>query len=296
MGFNMIRSMTAFSRQDAHGAWGAAVWEIRTINHRYLEMSLKLPEAFGVLEPLLRDLVRQSLQRGKIECTLKYRPNDAQVEALHVNMPLVEQLMNAGRQVAQQVQHSSPMAVLEILAWPGVIQTVEVNVNDLQTPILTLFEQALQGLISMRQREGAALKLILEDRLSGMAVIVQRARAHIPDMIRMQRERILARFNELNIELDVSRLEQEMLLFAHRTDVAEELDRLEVHMNEVRHALDQSGGQEGAQGRRLDFLMQELNREANTLGSKSMVPEMTTAAVDLKVLVEQMREQIQNIE
>jgi uncharacterized protein (TIGR00255 family) len=292
----MIYSMTAFSRQEAHGAWGTAIWEIRAINHRYLEIGLKLPDAFGALEPLLRDLVRKSLPRGKIECSLRYRHNDAQTEVLQVNIPLVEQLMKAGRQVTQQVQHSSPMAILDILAWPGVIQTAEFKVSDLQTPILALFEQTLQDLVAMRQREGAALKAILDERLSSMAKIVRRARVHLPDIIRMQREKILTRFNELKIDLDISRLEQEMILFVHRTDVAEELDRLEIHMNEVRHALDEKSEQKGAQGRRLDFLMQELNREANTFGSKSTDPEMTTAAVDLKVLIEQMREQIQNIE
>jgi uncharacterized protein (TIGR00255 family) len=288
----MINSMTAFSRQEAHGSWGTAVWEIRAINHRYLDVNLKIPDVFGYLEPSLRDIARKYLQRGKVECALRYRPDDAQRSALQVNMQIVDQLMNAGRQVAQQVQHSSPMAILDILAWPGVVQMAELDVKDLQEPILTLFEQTLQDLVAMRQREGAALKETLNERLLNMTAIVQRARVYLPELIRTQREKILTRFNELKIELDVSRLEQEMILFAHRTDVAEELDRLDIHINEVRYALDQ----QGVQGRRLDFLMQELNREANTLGSKSMDPEMTGVAVDLKVLIEQMREQIQNIE
>jgi uncharacterized protein (TIGR00255 family) len=202
-------------------------------------------------------------------------------------MPLVEQLMKAGHDIGQHAHQTvTPMSISDILAWPGVIQTTEQDLAVLQAPLMDLFERAIKDLCDMRQREGAGLQKTLEERLATMATIVQDTRAHLPERSRGQRDKILSRFHELKIDVDPTRLEQELVLFAHRTDVAEELDRLEIHMAEVQRTLNQSG----AQGRRLDFLMQELHREANTLGAKSV------DSMELKVLIEQMREQVQNVE
>ncbi|MFU8797755.1 MAG: YicC/YloC family endoribonuclease [Gammaproteobacteria bacterium] len=268
--------MTAFARHEISGPWGIARWEVRAVNHRYLDIQLNLPDILGDLEPIVRETIRKYIQRGKLDCTLQYRCSSTQQGTLQINKQLVEQLVNAGREVGQQL--------VDILAWPGVIQRAEKTI--MREPIIVLFEKTLQDLVSMRAREGAGLTKMMEERLAKICGIVQNLRIFLPGVAELQRKKIIARFYELEIALDPLRLEQEMILFLQRADVTEELDRLEIHIKAIRWALNQPG----AQGRRLDFLMQELHREANTLGAKSV------DSVEIKVLIEQMREQVQNVE
>ena len=287
----MVHSMTAFARNEQATAHGTLSWELRSVNHRYLEPHLRLPEAFRDLECAVREALRQGLARGKVECTLRFAEESAG-KPLQVDSERARQLITAAEQVAALIKQPAPLNPLEVLAWPGVLVADSADPQALNAAALKLFDQALGELKAGRAREGAELAKLLNERLDSILDEVAALRELVPQMLAGQRQKIETRFAEMQAELDPQRLEQELVLLAQKSDVAEELDRLSTHVSEVRRVL-KAGG---AAGRRLDFLMQELNREANTLGSKAFDPRSTQAAVNLKVLIEQMREQVQNIE
>lgn len=287
----MVHSMTAFARVERAGAQGTLSWELRSVNHRYLEPHLRLPDAFRDLEGAIREALRQGLSRGKVECTLRFVEENAG-KSLQVDRERAAQLVAAAEQVASLIKQPAPLNPLEVLAWPGVLVVDASDPQALNNEALALFNQGLNELKTGRGREGAGLAALLNERLDAITLEVTTLRGLVPHMLAAQRQKILDRFTDMKAELDPQRLEQELVLLAQKSDVAEELDRLSTHVTEVRRVL-KAGGQAG---RRLDFLMQELNREANTLGSKAFDPRSTQAAVNLKVLIEQMREQVQNIE
>ncbi|MAQ02234.1 MAG: YicC family protein [Alteromonadaceae bacterium] len=287
----MIYSMTAFARSEVKKDWGTAVWEIRSVNQRYLETYFRLPEQFRSLEPLLRDRFRKRLQRGKVECALRFTANDAAVTKLTLNEELAKQVLHAADWVQSHGQ-STGVNPLDVLRWPGVIAAEEADMDAIQADLLAGLDKAMDDFITARGDEGENLKSLIEQRLDAIEVEAKKVAGRMPEILNWQRERILTRFEEAKLELDAARIEQEMILLAQKVDVAEELDRLNSHVGETRKILNKGG----ACGRRLDFMMQEFNRESNTLGSKSINTEITQSAVELKVLIEQMREQIQNIE
>ena len=287
----MIHSMTAFARVEQAGDHGTLSWEIRSVNHRYLEPHLRLPEAFRDLEGGVREALRKGLSRGKVECTLRFA-EDSAGRAMQVDSQRASQLIAAAETVAALISQPAPINPLEVLGWPGVLVGDATDPQALNSAALALFHQTLAELRQGRQREGEELARLIDERLDAITEETATLRAQVPQMLAMQKQKLLDRCAEMRAELDPQRLEQEMVLLAQKSDVAEELDRLATHVVEVRRVL-KSGG---AAGRRLDFLMQELNREANTLGSKAFDPRSTQAAVNLKVLIEQMREQVQNIE
>lgn len=287
----MVHSMTAFARSELAGPHGTLSWEIRSVNHRYLEPHLRLPETFRDLEGAVREALRKGLSRGKVECTLRFA-EDAGRGELQLDRERASQLIAAAESVAALIRQPAPIDPLQVLGWPGVLVGDALDPQALNQSALQLFHDALAQLREGRQREGEELARLLDERLDGILVEVATLREQVPQMLAAQRQKVLDRCAEMQVELDPQRLEQEMVLLAQKSDVAEELDRLATHVGEVRRVL-KAGG---AAGRRLDFLMQELNREANTLGSKAFDPRSTQAAVNLKVLIEQMREQVQNIE
>jgi uncharacterized protein (TIGR00255 family) len=288
----MISSMTAFGRTEESGPEGTSVWEIRTVNHRYLEISLRLPEELRMLEARFREVISARISRGKVDATLRYEPPYSETNALPVNSDLVRSLLDAAHAIAAITPHTAPLNTMDILRWPGVICRTTLDPEIIGGPLAQHLNKALELVIQARRNEGGKLRAILLDRCSAALEIVMNIKTRIPEIITGLRDKLRAKAQDLKVELDPDRLEQEILLLAQKYDVAEEMDRLETHLNEVRRILDQKE----PVGRRLDFLMQELNREANTLGSKAAHYDCTTASVNLKVLIEQMREQIQNIE
>jgi uncharacterized protein (TIGR00255 family) len=287
----MIHSMTAFARTEQAEANGTLSWELRSVNHRYLEPHLRLPESFRDLEGAVREALRNGLSRGKVECTLRFTDSTAD-KALQVDLTRASQLINAAESVAALIKQPAALNPLEVLGWPGVLVADAADPQALNQCALDLFKSALSELKNGREREGAELAKLLNERLDGITEQVEALRELVPQMLAGQRQKILDRCAEMQVDLDPQRLEQELVILAQKSDVAEELDRLSTHVTEVRRVLKSAG----AAGRRLDFLMQELNREANTLGSKAFDTRSTQAAVNLKVLIEQMREQVQNIE
>ena len=287
----MIQSMTAFARAESASPQGTLSWEIRSVNHRYLEPHLRLPDNFRDLEGAVRDALRQGLSRGKVECTLRFTEEGASKQ-LQVDGERARQVIAAAELVSSLMASPAPLDPFAILAWPGVLGGDSRDPQALNAQALTLFSEALEQLRDGRSREGAELARLIGERLDAISVEVAQLREQVPQMLALQRQKIIDRCAEMALEVDTPRLEQELVLLAQKSDVSEELDRLNTHVGEVRRVL-KSGG---AAGRRLDFLMQELNREANTLGSKAFDPRSTQAAVNLKVLIEQMREQVQNIE
>ncbi len=287
----MIYSMTAFARSEVKKDWGTAVWEIRSVNQRYLETYFRLPEQFRSLEPVLRERFRKRLQRGKVECALRFTANDSAVTKLNLNEQLAKQVLHAADWVQSHGQ-STGVNPLDVLKWPGVIASEEADMDAIQADMLEGLDKAMNDFIAARGAEGETLKSLIEQRLDAIEVEAEKVAQRMPEILTWQREKIQARFEEAKLELDAARVEQEMILLAQKVDVAEELDRLNSHVAETRKILKKGG----ACGRRLDFMMQEFNRESNTLGSKSISTEITQSAVELKVLIEQMREQIQNIE
>ena len=287
----MPSSMTAFARHSIECHWGTAAWEIRSVNHRYLETGFRMPETVRDLETTLRELTRKHLQRGKVDCTLQLNIAKQSGEVA-INQPLAEQYIAASEQLARLMADPAKISPLDILRWPGVLSEPEIDREELKNTLLRLFEETLDQLVEGRRREGEKLGELVEQRLDGIAVQLATVRSRLPELLAAQRQKLIDRLQEVSTGLDQNRLEQELVLIAQRADVDEELDRLDTHLGEIRRVLQR---QEPI-GRRLDFLMQELNREANTLSSKSIATDTTNAAVELKVLIEQMREQIQNIE
>jgi uncharacterized protein (TIGR00255 family) len=283
--------MTAFARASLQQDWGTLVWEIRSVNHRYLETQFRLPDTLRDTEMALRELARKKLHRGKLDCTLQLTLHREQT-GVHVNLEQARQYLEAASAVAGLMPDPAPISPLDILNWPGVLEERGIDSDQVKAATRDLFETALSQLTDHRAREGDRLGAFLRQRLDGIAAEVARVRAVLPDILATQKQRLRDRIAELCNTVDEERLEQEIVYIAQKADVDEELDRLDTHLAEIHRALDS----EGAIGRRLDFLMQELNREANTLSSKSLATDTTQSAVELKVLIEQMREQIQNIE
>lgn len=289
----MPRSMTGFARREAKFSWGTVIWEVRSVNHRYLEPSFRLPEDFREIEPALRDSMRKALQRGKVEASLSVQFEQEGDADLGLNLVRVSQLAKAAQQISVQLgEAAAPVNPLDLLKWPGVIQKQELDRESMQAEVIAVFTEALTLLIEHRSREGTELEQLILQRLDAVSAQVVAVRARLPEILQTQREKLQAKIATLQIDLDPERLEQEIALLAQKADVDEELDRLDTHVIEVKRSLKQTD----SLGRRLDFLMQELNREANTLSSKAIVADTTQAAVELKVLIEQMREQVQNIE
>ncbi|MBI2779157.1 MAG: YicC family protein [Gammaproteobacteria bacterium] len=288
----MIRSMTAFARQERSTEWGTLAWELRSINHRFLELSIRLPEDLRGLEPQTREHVALRLNRGKVECHLRFQPASLAPIELVLNKEFVSRLVQTSREVDRLLYSSAPVNSLDILRWPGALQAVEIDLGPVCEAALLLLDETLDSLAEARAREGARLKVVLEQRCDALSALVTQVRARLPEIRARFRERLASRLAEIKAELDPARLEQEMALLAQKIDVDEEMERLGSHVEEMRRTLNQNE----PVGRRLDFLMQELNREANTLGSKSADIETTRASMEMKVLIEQMREQIQNIE
>lgn len=288
----MIRSMTAFARCDRNTEWGTLSWEVRSVNHRYLEPSLRMPEEIRLIEAKLRERLVKRLGRGKLECNLRFQAGGEENTGLTINTKLAKQVVDASREIDHLLYNSAAVNAMDVLRWPGVLDSGSADWQALREQALSLFDEALDELVTTREREGARLREMILERLEGMSRHVAEVREQIPGIIVAQREKIIERLSELDVKLDDSRLEQEAALLVNKMDVDEEMDRLATHIDEVARNLDE----DKPVGRRLDFLMQEMNREANTLGSKSIAIDTTRASVDLKVLIEQMREQIQNIE
>ncbi len=287
----MLSSMTGFARQAAQFSWGTATWEIRSVNHRYLELSFRLPESLRILEPALRTQVQAYTKRGKIEVGLKVQLAEQERGSLRFNEALITQVIEAYQKFSQRV----PQATLDfgkVLTWQGAINTEETDLSFIHNDLIELFSKLLQQFQQAKQTEGQAIAGFITERLMAIEQQAQLAATYVPEALLQARTKLLSRLAEAQQTLDASRLEQEMVVLAQRLDVSEELDRLQQHLKQV-NALIQQGSEVG---RRLDFLMQELNREANTLGSKANDIRLTQAAVEIKVLIEQMREQIQNLE
>lgn len=287
----MIQSMTAYARIEHKAQWGTASWEIRSVNQRYLETYLRLPEQFRSFEPVLRDRLRKRLSRGKVEVNLRYELADNSNNELQLNQALAKQLLGAATWLKQEAGQGD-VNLTDILRWPGVLASGEQDMDAIGADLMTAFDSAIDQFIEARGREGEAIKDMLLSRLDGVSEQIAVVREHMPTVMLYQREKLTNRLAEIKGELDPARIEQEMVLLAQKQDVAEEMDRLEAHVAEARRILKKGG----SEGRRLDFMMQEFNRESNTLASKSISTEITSAAVELKVIIEQMREQIQNVE
>ena len=288
----MIHSMTAFARESATTEQGVLTVELRSVNHRYLDCSFKLPDVLRPLEQRLREQATAALGRGKLDCLIRLQSNPSRSGEWQVDKQQLERLLGAARDIEKAMEQSRPMSALEVLQFPGICSAQEQSEELLLKEAGALFAKALEDLKSNRAREGSKLAQLVLDRLQRLETEVAQTRRELPELMQQQRQRVITRISELDLETDQGRLEQELVYMAQKADVDEELDRLDAHVTEIRRALDKGG----PCGRRLDFLMQELNREANTLSSKSVSSSTTQSAVELKVLIEQMREQIQNIE
>ncbi|PLX62752.1 MAG: YicC family protein [Sedimenticola selenatireducens] len=288
----MISSMTSFSRRESRDELGELVCELRSVNHRYLELFVRLPEELRALEPLVRERVAARLGRGKVDCLFRFVPSKSATAGVAVNERFAQQIIDAAGEVGLLLHESVPPRAIDILRWPGVLETEELDLTPVHKRAAALLDETLDGLVESRQREGGRLAELIIQRCGAMREEVAKVKQLMPQLLVSLRDRLRARLAELTAELDEGRIEQEMVLLTQRLDVDEEMDRLQTHLDEVEAVL----ARDEPVGRRLDFLMQELNREANTLGSKSNDVEMTRVSVELKVLIEQMREQIQNIE
>lgn len=294
----MTQSMTAFARNESTLDEITISLELRSVNNRYLDISIRAPEEVREAEQKLRTLLSNKLSRGKVELNIRTKNNLATDSTnenpteIQLNMDLVEQLSKASHTITQHISNAETINPLEILNWPGVIQAKKINAKELQQSVINCLDEALEEFIETRKREGDKLAAMLIQRCDEMEKIRIEVDKLIPEILETRKQKIRDRLAEFEVEHDENRLEQEMVLLAQKMDITEELDRLGAHLSEVRNVLSSAK----PVGRRLDFLMQELNREANTLGSKSVDTASTRASVDLKVLIEQMREQVQNIE
>lgn len=288
----MIRSMTSFARKEVRGDWGTLTCEIRTVNHRYLEPSFRLPEAFRELENRFREALRSGVKRGKVDISMRLQAAEEATQSFEISDEMARAVNEAANHINRMLDNPAHISALDILRWPGVLSVPEQDYSAARSAAVDLFAETVKELVEVRQREGERLRPLFEDRLDTMASLVGEVRQNMPQLIDAQEKQLRERFEKARVELDPDRIAQEMVMLAQKSDVAEELDRLDAHIGEVRDTLQT----DEPIGRRLDFLMQELNREANTLSSKSIDAGVTRAAVDLKVLIEQMREQVQNIE
>jgi uncharacterized protein (TIGR00255 family) len=288
----MIRSMTAYATHEERVPQGQLTWELRAVNHRFLELGLRLPEEFRSLEPRLRERATARVARGKLDVSLRFRAAADIGSGLKLNSALAAELARAARELGAHMPDLAPGTRLEALTWPGMLIEAESDLGSLHGLAVQSFERALDDFVAAREREGARLAGFLGERLDAVEAIVARVRVWLPDIRAALRAKLEARLAELKLPLDPGRLEQELVLGLQKLDVDEELDRLSAHVAEARRVIVQP---EPA-GRRLDFLLQEFNRESNTLGSKSVDQRSSQAAVELKVLIEQLREQVQNLE
>ncbi|MEA3243541.1 MAG: YicC/YloC family endoribonuclease [Pseudomonadota bacterium] len=284
--------MTAFARISVESAEAELTWELRSVNHRYLEAFVRLPDELRAMEPLVRERVNARLGRGKLECVLRCRWVAQAASALELDQDRLKAVLDACRRVEKRSAEATSPGVIDLLRWPGVVRDPEPDTVPIQPQALELLDKALDELVATREREGEKIKQLLSVRLEGIEQQVEKARQRLPEVQARIREKLETRLAELEARVDTDRLEQELVFLAQKMDVDEELDRLETHVTEVRRVLER----DEPVGRRLDFLMQEFNREANTLGSKSADSETTAVSVGLKVLIEQMREQVQNVE
>lgn len=287
----MTRSMTGFSRQDHSAPWGELAVELRAVNHRYLEMSLRLPEELRSLDPGIRALIGKKLSRGKIDVSVKLATTRAAEESINLNNELVDQLVSTTEQLSSRLGGGA-LRPMDVLRWPGVVLEPVKDVDSIQAAALTLIEQALTDLVASRESEGERLEQMLQERCTTITELVRATRERLPLIRQNIQDKLRGRLRDLDVSADEGRLETEIALLLNKADVDEELDRLDSHVTEATNIL----ASNKPVGRRLDFLMQEFNREANTLGSKSQDAETTKTAMELKVLIEQMREQVQNIE
>ena len=288
----MVKSMTAFARHQYSAEWGNVTWEIKSVNQRFLEPNFRMPETFRHMEFALREVLRKTLNRGKLDCSLRIEMNANHSGKIKLDQEMAQQLLTVHQELQVLAQENQSADLLQLMRWPGLLQQDEADTKTMEADVKEAFQKAVSDLIIVREREGSALSDMIEQRLAAIIVEVDKVALQMPDIIQWQREKLISRFAEATVELDSERLEQEMVMLAQKLDVAEELDRLTTHIAECQRLLKKGG----AIGRRLDFLMQEFNREANTLGSKSIKAEITASAVEMKVLIEQMREQVQNIE
>ena len=288
----MVKSMTAFTRVEHTDDAGSITLELRSVNHRFLDLSIRMPEELRAQEQAIRETVSKRLARGKVDINLRFQRNEAGEGELVVNKELAKKVAAASREVDALLYNPSPVNSIDVLRWPGVLQAEELGREQLGKSIMGVLNNALDDFIAAREREGTKLADIIAQRCDAMSQVVADVSKVMPEILGKWREKLVSRLQEAKLELDENRLEQEIVMLAQKTDVDEELDRLNVHLDEVRRVLKEKK----PIGRRLDFLMQELNREANTLGSKSIDTTTTQASVELKVLIEQMREQVQNIE
>jgi uncharacterized protein (TIGR00255 family) len=284
--------MTAFAGNEAEIGNLTINCELRSVNHRYCDITLKLPDRLRFIEADLRSAIAAKISRGKVECSLNYKKQAKDGQSFIINTNAVAALLAATDAIEQQMPAALAFSALDILAFPGIQQEPDIDKDQLNQGITALLNQTLDQLLETREREGAQLKALVEERCVKMQGFVASAGKRMPEVLLQIRDKLKDRITELVAQPDFDRLEQELVLLAQKLDITEELDRLETHITEVLRVLNQKE----PVGRRLDFLMQELNREANTLGSKSADKEMTQIAIELKVLIEQMREQIQNIE
>ncbi len=287
----MVASMTAFSRQSSQKDWGVLIWELRTVNHRFLDLTIRLPELLREFEPAVRAQLSEKINRGKIEASLRYTPAAHDQAHFNINEGVLKQIAGAGN-IVRKYFPEAETDMLAILAWPGVLETQTISQSPIGAAAIELLEQSIASLIQMRQREGGQIKVFIQQRLDAILALINQVLRDLPQLLALERGRIESRIAEWSTELNVQRLEQEMALVIQKTDVAEEIQRLNSHCQAMHEVLTQPG----AIGRRLDFLSQELHREATTLSSKALGVALTQSSIEMRVLIEQIREQVQNIE
>ena len=288
----MIHSMTAYGRVENSEGQNSISCEIRSVNHRYSEISIRLPEELRPLEQKIRDHISGKIKRGKIECNIRIEKHNAYDEALSINQDLLKNIIEASKRINSDLSTSAPLDSLDLLRWPGVLEKSTLDVEEIGKLLFPLVNEAIDIVVDTRQREGEKIKKMLTDRCTKIKEIINNVQKQIPDILKNYRKKLTQRVQEISDEIDNDRLEQELLFLSQKADIEEEIDRLGAHVDEVVRVIDQKE----PIGRRLDFLMQEMNRESNTLGSKSNHIYTSNASVELKVVIEQMREQIQNIE
>ncbi|MEE9346473.1 MAG: YicC/YloC family endoribonuclease [Methylococcales bacterium] len=288
----MLQSMTAFATTIAQENNLNLSWEIRTVNHRYLDTSIRLPTNLRSMETEIRQRISHHVKRGKIECTLTVQKSPQTQQAIQLDFELINQIIDATQKIASLHPSIRPADVFDVISWPGVQQQQNISSETLKSSVLEMLESTLSQLTAMRQREGEQLRYLLKNKCNMVTQQTTVARQRISNVVQETRQRIVERITALQLEPDSDRLEQELIYLTLKMDITEELDRLDTHITEIQKTLQQSE----PVGRRLDFLMQELNREANTIGSKSTDIIVSQVSVELKVLIEQMREQVQNIE
>ncbi|HUQ28159.1 MAG TPA: YicC/YloC family endoribonuclease [Usitatibacter sp.] len=288
----MIASMTGFAAATEESPLGNLAVELKTVNHRYLEFQTRIPEEFRPIEPAMREAVAAKLTRGKVDCRVTFTPAPSSKRSLVPDADAMTALEAASRQVRTRFPEARPLSVAEVLHWPGVLADESLSADRMKETVLALVVRAVTELNNTRAREGAKLEAVLRERLDSIGALVKEAGPLMPGAVKAFTEKLAAKIAEAGANPSDERVNQEIVLYAARIDVDEEVSRLVTHVSEFRRVLDKGG----ACGKRLDFLCQELNREANTLGSKSVANEMTRISVELKVLIEQMREQVQNIE